>query len=227
MGLGVAYGETTGVPVETAPLEKTPDLSPMDMPVLQVADASYRTVELGQGVVGLINQSIVGKDWERLKQLLDEYPSSEYDPILYRYALGAWYRSQFKHAQAIELYRQILTDNPEFHYVRFDLAVMLFENKQYQEAKAMLLKVKPSLNANMQALANHYVRQINKRKQARVDISGNYEKTDNVNNAGSATQIQWQGRTWQNPPKVCPKKPKACVMAWTYKKTCRLMIIIM
>lgn len=53
---------------------------------------------------------------------------------------------------------------------------------------------------------DHYVYQINKRKQARVDISGNYEKTDNVNNAGSATQIQWQGRTWQKSTQSLPKK---------------------
>lgn len=211
--VGVASTHTMTVANEPPPIslyipqEKTPNVSPMPPVEINIKNTPTGTLELGSGMTGQINQAIVSRNWQHLKQLLDDYPSSkEYDPLLYRYALGAWYRSTLRHARAIGLYRQILADDPSFDYVRFDLAVMLFEDKQYKEAYDELMAVKPRLNANMQALAQRYLEQIKHRQKADIDVSFNYEISDNVNNASSATQIQWGGRTWQKSADSLPQK---------------------
>lgn len=192
---------------QALPLEKTPDILPIPNVEVQVESNQTSKLNLGQGMVRDINQAIVTKNWQTLEELLKDYPSSnEYDVLLYQYALGAWYRSRLKHAQAIKVYQQMLMDNPDFHYVRFDLAIMLYENKQYDEAQAELIRVKSFLNTHMQGLVERYLEQIRQRKKADFDFHINYEKNDNVNNASSATHVQWGGRTWQKSAESLPQK---------------------
>lgn len=189
------------------PLEKIPDITPIQKAGSEINMGKVGTLNLGDGLTGQINRAIVAKDWQSLDGLLHTYQSSaEYDPILYQYALGAWHRSQFNHHRAIAVYRQMLADNPDFHYVRFDLALMLFEDKRYDEAKSELMAVRPLLNADMQALTERYLDQIDKRNKANTSFNVNYEKTDNVNNASPATQVRWQGKTWKKTAESLPQK---------------------
>lgn len=203
----VAYGSLAEVRHIAMPLERVPDIAPMERVGSEIQAGQVSTLNLGDGLIGQINRAIVAKDWQSLDELLHTYQSSaEYDPILYQYALGAWHRSQFNHHQAIAVYRQMLADNPDFHYVRFDLALMLFEDKRYDEAKSELMAVKPLLNADMQALTERYLDQIDKRNKANTSFNVNYEKTDNVNNASPATQVRWQGKTWKKTAESLPQK---------------------
>ena len=76
---------------------------------------------------------LVQKNWQALKPLLTIYATQpQFDKILYQYALGALSRAEKNYSQAIELYQQIVHQNPELIYPRFDLGIMLFENKQCQ-----------------------------------------------------------------------------------------------
>lgn len=40
--------------------------------------------------------------------------------------------------EAVDLYRELLSERPDLVYPRFDLGVMLFEDKQYREALVQL-----------------------------------------------------------------------------------------
>lgn len=84
----------------------------------------------------LINQAIVGNQWDLLADLLLVYQRIPHaDKNLYRYAKGALLRTQRKHHEAIQNYHDILVANPDLPYVRFDYMAMLFENKQFKQAQ--------------------------------------------------------------------------------------------
>lgn len=138
----------------------------------------------------LINYSVVKQQWGILKQTLPLYQSQpQHDVTLYRYALGAMLRAERNHKQAIHLYQQIVDEKPELAYPRFDLGVMLFENKQYRQAKAELERATPDLSPPMQQFAKRYLETMKERQGWKADVEWQYTQTDNVNNASSQQDI--------------------------------------
>ena len=138
----------------------------------------------------LINHGVVKQQWALLKRILPIYQSQpHYDVTLYRYAQGALLRAERNHEQAIPLYQQIVDENPELAYPRFDLGVMLFENKQYRQAKAELERAMPDLSPPMQQFAQRYLATMNERQGWKADVEWQYTQTDNVNNASSQQDI--------------------------------------
>ena len=98
----VAYGSLAKIYNIAMPLEKTPDITPMQKAGSEINMGKVDALNLGDGLTGQINRAIVAKDWHLLDGLLHTYQSSaEYDPILYQYAQGAWHRSQLNHHRAI------------------------------------------------------------------------------------------------------------------------------
>ena len=154
-----------------------------------------------------INRALIGRDWKTLEGLLAQYKAApNRDAVLYDYALGALRRSQLRHDEAVSLYRGILAKHPDLAYPRFDLGVMMFENKQYHEAKAELKRAKPDLQPPMQQLADRYLAAIESTQNWQPDISLQYEQTDNVNNASSERVIEWNGRRWNKTADSLPQK---------------------
>lgn len=113
--------------------------------------------------------------------------------ILYRYAKGAMLRAEQDYDGAIELYQQILQTQPQLAYPRFDLGVMLFENKQYREAKQQLNKARKSLDPQMQPLVERYLQAMAERQNWQPDAELQYTQTDNVNNASSEREVEIGG----------------------------------
>lgn len=164
-------------------------------------------LELGTGIEYQINQALLAKNWQKLESLLAEYQQqADFDSILYDYALGALYRSQNKHRQAIKLYENLLKNNPEFHYIRFDLAIMMFENKQYHQAQQNFQQAKSYLNQGLQQLTEKYLNAIQRTQKVKPSFTLSYEHTDNVNNASSDEKIIWQGRTWVKSQESLPQE---------------------
>lgn len=154
-----------------------------------------------------INRALIGRDWKTLEGLLTQYKAEpDWDAVLYDYALGALRRSQLRHDEAVSLYRGILAKHPDLAYPRFDLGVMMFENKQYHEAKAELKRAKPDLQPPMQQLADRYLTAIESAQSWQPDVSLQYEQTDNVNNASSERVIEWNGRRWNKTADSLPQK---------------------
>ena len=154
-----------------------------------------------------INRALIRRDWKTLEGLLTQYKAEpDHDAVLYDYALGALRRSQLRHGEAVSLYRDILAKHPDLAYPRFDLGVMMFENKQYREAKAELERAKPDLQPPMQQLADRYLASIESAQSWQPDVSLQYEQTDNVNNASSERVIEWNGRRWNKTADSLPQK---------------------
>jgi len=134
-------------PTQTVFFEKDPQIQPdllLNQPSLNTPTTA--PVKEGSSLEESINFAIVSKDWQKLEKLLNQYrTTTNFDPILYDYGLGALYRYQGRQKEAIALYQQILKRQPDLHYPRFDLAMMLYEDKRYVEAKTELETAKPYL----------------------------------------------------------------------------------
>ena len=155
----------------------------------------------------LINYGVVKQRWALLKQVLPLYQQqANYDVTLYRYAKGAMLRAEPEYAEAIALYQQILVDKPELSYPRFDLGVMLFENKQYRQAEMELKQAKPMLSSQMQQLAERYLQAITERQSWQPDVELQYTQTDNVNNASSQQDIILGGLRFKKDEESLPQK---------------------
>ena len=160
-----------------------------------------------EGLEEQINRAVVTRNWDTLKTLLESYRAlPDFNPVLHDYALGGLRRSQLRHGEAVSLYRGILAKHPDLAYPRFDLGVMMFENKQYREAKAELKRAKPDLQPPMQQLADRYLASIESAQSWQPDVSLQYEQTDNVNNASSERVIEWNGRRWNKTADSLPQK---------------------
>ena len=189
-----AFGTDASVPSET----------------LAAGEAAEAVSDGNASLAGLeeqINRAVVARDWDTLQTLLSSYRAlPDFNPVLHDYALGGLRRSQLRHDEAVALYRGILAQQPDLAYPRFDLGVMMFENKQYREAKAELKRAKPDLQPPMQQLADRYLASIESAQSWQPDVSLQYEQTDNVNNASSEHVIEWNGRRWNKTADSLPQK---------------------
>ena len=140
----------------------------------------------------LINSSLIRKNWAFLNKLLPVYAKIKgHDPVLLSYARGALYRHQGQHSKAIAEYRSILAHDPSLVYVRFDLAAMLFENKQYEAAEDQFRKVKSAdLPEQLNLSVENYLEAIQKKTAWRFNAGINYQYNDNVNNASEMRDVQ-------------------------------------
>ena len=155
----------------------------------------------------LINYGVLKQQWHLLKQLLPLYQQqADYDETLYRYAMGAMLRAEQKYDEAISLYQQIVVEKPELSYPRFDLGVMLFENKQYRQAKAELERAKPELSPQMQQFTERYIQAMAERQSWQSDMELQYTQTDNVNNASSQQDIILGGLRFKKDAESLPQK---------------------
>lgn len=160
----------------------------------------------GSALEERINRAVIRQDWDALTDLLVQYRTRpDRDQILYDYALGALRRSQLRHDEAVALYRGIVLRQPDLAYPRFDLGVMLFENKQYREAAAELERAKPDLQPDMQQLADHYLKAVKDAQSWQPEASLQYEATDNVNSASATEIIEWGGRQWHKTADSLPQ----------------------
>ena len=180
------FFEKNIVPKTEEPQIKTPEKSTaLSAPMTFDQDDNTQTK-----LEKLINYSVVKQQWGILKQTLPLYQSQpQHDVTLYRYALGAMLRAERNHKQAIHLYQQIVDEKPELAYPRFDLGVMLFENKQYRQAKAELERATPALSPAMQQFTQRYLEAMKERQGWKADVEWQYTQTDNVNNASSQQDI--------------------------------------
>lgn len=205
---GIAYADM--VHIDPEPVDfNDPVLPKLDIPIIQESTPIQVIQSLveGEGAESAINRALIAQDWQTLTTLLASYSTqADYDQTLYTYATGAMRRSQGRYDEAIALYQKIIKDNPSLHYPRFDLGVMLFENRAYQEAKQHIQMAYPHLGENMQALADRYLLSIEDRQAYKPNIFANFEKTDNVNNAAYAKTIEFGGATWQKTKDSLPKK---------------------
>lgn len=178
-------------PTQTVFFEKTPQVQPellLNQPSLNTP--SVAPLAEGSSLEESINFAIVTKDWQMLEKLLAQYlTTTNFDPILYDYGLGALYRHQGRQKEAIALYQQLLERQPNLHYPRFDLAMMLYEDKRYTEAKVQLETAKPYVAPALQVLVSQILGNIKKSQEWQPTLNFSYESTDNVNQASDLKEL--------------------------------------
>ena len=178
-------------PTQTVFFEKTPQVQPellLNQPSLNTP--SVAPLAEGSSLEESINFAIVTKDWQMLEKLLAQYlTTTNFDPILYDYGLGALYRHQGRQKEAIVLYQQLLERQPNLHYPRFDLAMMLYEDKRYTEAKVQLETAEPYLAPALQVLVGQLLGTIKKSQEWQPTLNFSYESTDNVNQASDLKEL--------------------------------------
>lgn len=194
-----AWEETAAA---TTPITELPQVT-----LAGVSDADLQEINLLYAE-DLISQAVVYQEWEILQELLDIYQQMpDFDGILVDYAKGAMLRKQGQQKEAIAKYQGILDHRDDLPYVKLDLALMLFEDKQYQKADKLLtqLAAVDSLSVNTQAVINNVQQAIKKSQAWQPSVSFNYESTDNVNNASSERELIWLGRRWQKQEESLPQ----------------------
>ncbi|OOF45975.1 surface lipoprotein assembly modifier [Rodentibacter trehalosifermentans] len=198
------FFEETGVPKMVEPELKTPEKSTaLSTPQISLNESDSMQTKLEK----LINYGVVNQQWGLLKKLLPLYHAQfDHDATLYRYARGAMLRAERQYVEAISLYQQIVNEKPDLAYPRFDLGVMLFENKQYRQAKAEIERAMANLSPQMQGLALRYLQEMEKRQGWQVDAELQYTQTDNVNNASDQREIILGGLRFQKDEESLPKK---------------------
>ena len=178
-------------PTQTVFFEKTPQIQPellLNQPSINTPIST--SLPEGSSLEESINFAIVNKDWQKLEKLLAQYrTNTNLDPILYDYGLGALYRYQGRQKEAIALYQQILKRQSDLHYPKFDLAMMLYEDKRYAESKMHLEEAGPYLSPPLQELASQIVGNIEKSQKWQPTLNLSYESTDNVNQASDLKEL--------------------------------------
>ncbi|MGP4847187.1 hypothetical protein ACTXGQ_24005, partial [Marinobacter sp. 1Y8] len=178
-------------PTQTVFFEKTPQIQPellLNQPSLNTPNVT--PLAEGSSLEESINFAIVSKDWQKLEKLLAKYRTTvNFDSILYNYGLGALYRHYGRQKEAITLYQRLLERQPDLYYPRFDLAMMLYEDKRYAEAKVQLETAEPYLAPALQALVSQILSSIKKSQEWQPTLNLSYESTDNVNQASDLKEL--------------------------------------
>lgn len=186
---------------ETDQIKSKPEKLPENIPVEVLLEKPALTEKF-------IEQFLFTKNWVLLAKILPIYRKiPNHDVILVRYAQGALYRQQGKHTLAIREYRAIIAAQPDLTYVRFDLAVMLFENKEYEAAETQFQKVRSStdLSEPLRDLSSQYLASIQKEIGWQYNLGLNYAYNNNVNDASLIEDIKIGDYTFQKDKDSLPK----------------------
>lgn len=146
----------------------------------------------------LLNQAVERGNRDLITHLLSIYRQfSHTDLLLILFAEAQLAKQEENFAKAVELYRQILADNPQLTPVRIQMAISLFSLQQDSQAKEQFEKAlsDPELPVDIAHLIQHYLNAITRRDGWQFYASARYLNEDNVNSASSNTRIEHTGFT--------------------------------
>ena len=149
----------------------------------QAKEELRKNPELLEYTISLLIKKRDAKTLEELLPLYKDYPNRDESLIDWSNAIIAMDKGDVK--TAIRLYRKINAALPDIRSVRFELAVALYRDKQYEAAKNELIKLRSNPNttpADVKAL-NTYIDAINKRNRWDISLNFNYLNDDNITNA--------------------------------------------
>lgn len=143
-----------------------------------------------------MEQQFLRKDWINLRSQLSEYRlRKDHNPVLADY-LEASILIEEDHRPdlALPLYERILTQHPNYHFVRLAYAQALFADKQYAVAEEQFAQIPEKIlhprTLHLTQLYRERIRQIYK---PQFTFSLNYERNDNINQAGESDSFTFYG----------------------------------
>ena len=226
-----AAAETLPQPPEPLPGTARPsenDLLPAAPPATGRTAPAERTVRLDETdlknnpslLEGLLTQAVYRREWALAADLLAVYRSlPRHDRILAAYVRGALLHQSRQTAQAIRLYRDILNGHPDLHYIRLNLAQMLLADKQPREAAAEFTRLQTQPDPAIQQATAHGLAEIRRQQAWRTDLSAQYERNNNINNASSAEVLEASGRTFRKNPESLPQTARGIYYGISAERT--------
>ena len=150
-----------------------------------------------QAVEKLLSKNIYSlseKELSFLTKLYQQYP--DFNKYLALFAQGRVAFLKQDYAEAIRLYRQILTEKPELNPVRIELAIALFHQRQDKAARVQFEKAKmeKDLPYGSLLIINDYLQVLEERQGWNIDFSMHYIRDKNVNNASDANRVPLSDR---------------------------------
>lgn len=139
----------------------------------------------------IIQLATLNKDYETLATHLPEYEKNNTaDPLALAYAKAVLLIGQGKRKSAIAIYRQMLAQRPDLSPIRFELAQVLYDDKQMAASKDQFTKLLSDDPPPMvQKVSMAYLNAITKKSRPQIDFSLNYLREDNINNANHSPNI--------------------------------------
>ncbi|OOF84043.1 hypothetical protein BKG92_01570 [Rodentibacter ratti] len=140
----------------------------------------------------MLNRAIDTRQFELLPELLRIYQQTpDPDRVLINYASGIVLAQQGEYRSAINLYRGIIAEHPNFQPVRFRLAQFLFEDRQNEAALDQFRKLQADgLPPQIANAVTQYIAAIQKRSDWVFNFGLNYVHESNINNASSSRIIR-------------------------------------
>ncbi|AOA57749.1 surface lipoprotein assembly modifier [Acinetobacter larvae] len=156
----------------------------------------------------IIQTAIQRRDWTTVEQVLAIYKQHpQHDEMLVFYAQGGLLRYQGHYQQAIAQYREMLERDASLDYVRFDLGVMFFENKQYRDAERQLQATRdnPQVSQEFRALSEQFLKQVSQRERINSKVKFRLLHNDNVNQATDNVYLEIGNLILKKDPRYMPK----------------------
>ncbi|EHZ8150101.1 DUF560 domain-containing protein [Salmonella enterica] len=148
-------------------------------------------------VIQGLTQSLIKGDVAGVRLFLPLYQQS-WDgraDVLNIWAEALLARVEGRYDAAIAGYRKLISDYPELHVIRFQLAVTLFENQDNDNALQQFQRLRSTLlPSGLNAQTEAYIRRIQARESWSVSVALSYLDERNINNAPPrGTRIgRWQ-----------------------------------
>ncbi|MCL2894376.1 surface lipoprotein assembly modifier [Brenneria tiliae] len=148
----------------------------------------------------ILETALQYQDWDTIERVLPLYAGHpRHDRQLYRFVKGAMLRARWRLGPAIDLYRQMLDADPTLNNVRFDLAVMQFENKSYRQAKRQFLLLADNPREPLfRELSLNYLKRIAQRARPSLNLTADLLHTDNYNQGSDVEYIYLWGLPFRN-----------------------------
>lgn len=156
--------------------------------------STQQLLENPQLLEKLLDEAIETRQISAIDVLLPIYQqSTQQDDILVDYAQAVLASAEQNPKKAIDLYRQIIAKRPELTPMRFNLAFLLLQDKQFEAAKHQLDKIsrEQDLPANISEQIWQAYAWIEQQNQWKIQARLRYVNDKNINQAPTKQTAGW------------------------------------
>jgi len=160
----------------------------------------------------VLGKAVQIRDWRTVRHVLGYYADIPgHDPLALLYAKGALDRQEGRHRPAIAAYREMVERDATLQYVRLDLAAMLFEDKQYSDARRLfqILRRDPDLSPSARQAVEQYLAALGRLDRWHGTARIGYKYNDNVNQGSAERYIELLGQEFEKNPALLPHSANA------------------
>lgn len=191
---------------QTHPTDNTPNLpQTTNTPTMDVNEAQL--LAQPELLKHAMFSALMMRQVAALRELLPIYrklPENLHDadtPIFLALGQAQLAQADGEYRQAIQLYRKILQDYPDFALARLSLAQSLFEDRYFDQAKQEfeIIQKDSETPEAMRALIRSYLQSIERQEDWQFGMGANYVRDSNINNAPKNRSFQRYGGTWTMP----------------------------